>query len=719
MAQQHMGSVYIRSCPGSPARRNTDRTSHPAFPSRLVGGTTIDDGVVITFFDGRRFRMVSSGRLADYRAARDRFWRLLSEGTEAVLTWDQATARFVTDAGLLLLSSPARCSNDGRRTRTTNETDEPETRDDSLMSDSHFPRPPCRSPIRLLCVAGCGALLLTLVACSQQPSPQTPPSERERGEGVETAEERPEAEGTEEEPEEPPVVSTPFGPVRQDAPEERPPLEPPDGEWLTDDEGRQYFVVSVPKIEGRYKRTGENRVRLWHGIPYHVEEELEDAFRVKIYKVEPIERSDDGPSPEEIAAFEATMEVDLPTVDRLELTGFGRGLPESGQWRQGFDVADMNGDGHLDIVHGPPRKGSPRPVIFLGDGSGDWRLWEEAVFPPAPYDYGDVAAGDLNGDGDVDLILAMHLRGFLALVNDGSGNFTPWSEGLEIRRSGGEKRNIFTSRAIELSDWNGDGRPDLVALSEGPPHPKAMEREIVEGPRGTRIFLNRGDGSWSPMVTSEADPAYGDALVVADFDADGSPDVATSASVFGLDRIVRLGAGAGSLEPVAVGVLRGPGYIWGITAADFDGDGLDDLAVGYSVHKHGERWQAVDALLGRPESEGEGLTWERRAVAASKEPGDRVTALTAGDLDGDGRPDLVAGTLDGRILLYLGDGDGGFGLEEEPALSRPRPGCRSYHLRLADLDADGADELVSAFAGEKCPGGGSLEAWDAVTDRQR
>ena len=70
----------------------------------------------------------------------------------------------------------------------------------------------------------------------------------------------------------------------------------------------------------------------------------------------------------------------------MRFAPFGEGLPTSGQWREGFRIADMNEDGHPDIVHGPRRKEAGPPVIFLGDGKGSWTRWAEARFPSLPYD---------------------------------------------------------------------------------------------------------------------------------------------------------------------------------------------------------------------------------------------------------------------------------------------------------------------------------------------
>ena len=509
----------------------------------------------------------------------------------------------------------------------------------------------------------------------------------------------------------------------------RPPVvEPPDGEWRVDpSSGRRYFLQRLPKSEP-WSWASEEHTHIRHGQVgiYEVETELDDAFMVRIYHPEEGTRweSPRPPTAEELAAVTAAFRADVPESDRLRFVSFDRGLPGRGQWRNGFDVADMNGDGHPDIVHGPARKGGPgTPVILLGDGAGGWRLWQEARFPGVRYTYGDARAADFDGDGHLDFALAQHLQGVLVLLGDGRGGFRLASAGLpwELPGEGGDAGG-FSSRALAIADWNGDGRADVLALGEGP----RPARESGHGTRGllpsesfgVAVFLNQlgqGEGKWRRLDQGlEFGQVFGDALAVGDFDGDGRLDFATSSSIFGRRNLVALGAEGGAWRYTEVEALRPHAYTKAVAIADFDGDGRDDLVVSQVSNQAGRWWTALDVLSSRPDG------WRRRTLAATEGRGDFATALAAGDIDGDGATDLAAVSEGGATWIFLGDGAGSFTRESSPEIPVMLGGCTGYHVAIADVDGDGRGEVVEAYAGEpsaifdpgRCPSMGAIRAWD-------
>jgi hypothetical protein len=510
---------------------------------------------------------------------------------------------------------------------------------------------------------------------------------------------------------------------------------PPDGKWLTDELGRQYFTIQIPKQEGEYRWLDDKTIVLRYGMRHEVTSHDDMTFTVKIFNTEGTAMSEPAkkvPTPEELAGAAATYAPLAADGDLLAFVPFAEGLPASGQWRNGFKIADMNGDGHLDIVHGPERKGARRrPNVFLGDGKGSWRRWEEVQFPPLGYDYGDVAVADFNGDGRLDLALAVHLRGVLVLVADGPASFKEWGQGVFFHIPGRDTASRgLTSRTIEAADWNGDGRPDLVVLGEGPR--MTVARTIEGKPEinashgyGVLVYLNRGDGTWEVKdERSNPRPIFGDDLEVADFNADGRLDLLLGLNVLGSKQLLRLGGEGGAWTVAELPGLRPAILAGGVHVADLDGDGRQDLAIGYMANELGVWRTGVDLFYAR----GTGKTrqsreprkdteWERRTLYA--EEGRRgIFALDGGDLDGDGRTDLAALTGDGEVWVFLGRPGGAFLREASSELPAPT-GCRGYDVKLADLDGDGRDELVAAFAGEasalfapdKCRHGGSLQAW--------
>jgi hypothetical protein len=386
----------------------------------------------------------------------------------------------------------------------------------------------------------------------------------------------------------------------------------------------------------------------------------------------------------------------------LHLRTFGEGLPTSGQWRDGFDVADMNGDGHPDIVHGPPRKGGGDPRVFLGDGHGRWHAWSDTHFPSLGWDYGAVRAGDFDGDGVRDLVVAMHLRGIVTLRGDGLGGF---QRGLPLPGSD-PGAGAFSSRALRVTDWDRDGRLDIVALGEGP----RLGRN-AGGSFGLRIFLGRPD-AWVRRTEPEPAVIFGRALALTHVDERSA--AVTASSVLGRTDLLCTATDDGGCTRHTIAAVPARAYVRAVAAGDVDGDGRDDLAVASVAFAGDASTARLDLLLA-----GDGGTWRRRPLASR--PGVMgVWALAFGDLDGDGHRDLVGLTQRGETWVFTGDGHGGFRRERHGP--PPFPGaCSGSFVSLVDLDGDAHDEIVAAFGEEsstddgesRCPSGGGITAWTA------
>lgn len=503
-----------------------------------------------------------------------------------------------------------------------------------------------------------------------------------------------------------------------------------DQDWLVDEQGRRYREVRMPKIDKYYRVSEDGKtVYLPPGLRYDLVREEDDVFIVKQYDpAQAEERMKEGLARNPPTGGDdlqtAPLEAETASSDRIRLTRFGTPLPNRGQWRQGFSVVDIDGDGYLDIVHGPLRKGGTDPVIILGGPEGHWHSWPALHYEGPPLDYGDVAVADFDGDGNLDLAFAVHLRGLLIARGDGHGRFTAWkTEGLdyEVPGEGGGPPD-YTSRTIDTLDWNRDGRPDLLTLSEGPRMAREKgEPEIKQSTWGVGLFLNQGDGRWVRQA-GEALPTapFGDDLTVGDFDGDGLTDFATTLNVIGAKGILDMHRPDGTFEQRVFEPLPF-GFVTAVEAADLNGDGREDLAVGMITTgaKSRESLSVVLAFLQTADG-----GWRRQVVAAEKDQLD-VSALAAGDLDGDGHVDLVALTGMGERWVFLGSGDGKLVREESPELAPKEQGCRGYGARLVDLDGDGRDEAILSFAGEegserifgpmntprRCPSGGSLEVW--------
>ena len=504
-------------------------------------------------------------------------------------------------------------------------------------------------------------------------------------------------------------------------------MQPPDGKWLVDDDGRLYFIRKHPKSQP-YKIVAGDRVRIVYGGEFDLAGEDADSIWLKIYRVGDLEEVERpaavrNPTAEELAASAATFVAPLGTVDRLHFKPFDSGLPTEGLWRNGFDLADLNGDGQIDFVHSPPRRSGDQLRVFAGDGKGHWSPFRTSV-PPGILDYGDVKVADLNGDGKLDIATASHLRGISAFLGDGAGHFTPWGKGLDFDAPHpGYDASGFSSRRLEIVDWNRDGRPDILALSEGPrikvmktgPTPQVSGTDLKSQIFGPKLYLNNGDGTWKSLAeASGPHEAFGDDLAVADFNGDGRPDFLTATNGMGkMDLLYLQNAKKGDPWVRSDLPLRPRAYVNAVAAADFNGDKRTDFALTYTSFELGVERVGIDLYLARKDG-----SWERRPVFV-RNGRIGLSALEAGDLDGDSLQDLVALDHDGYSLFLLGDGKGGFALEESPETQQPRGRCRGYGIRIANVGLGPLPEVVASYAGEsnplydplRCPDRGGVMAW--------
>jgi hypothetical protein len=490
--------------------------------------------------------------------------------------------------------------------------------------------------------------------------------------------------------------------------------------WLTDNEGRQYRIDKLPKSQAHQKQP-DGRLRTVWGFTVDLAGEDATTWWVKVYRItETAKQPSAAPVAVNPAAIAASYRVTTKESHVLGFEPFDRGLPKSGQWRNGFVLADINGDGFLDIIHGPARKRPGPPVIFLGNGKGDWRRWTDATFPDTRYDYGDVAVADFDGDGRLDIAMGMHLLGVNVLLQESPGRFREGGKGMD----NGATATGFSSRAILATDWTGSGRADVVALADGPGLGGAVAGSGRPAPasHGMRLYANAGHGVWTTPKTP-ASSAFGDALAALHL-VDGRRAIVMGSATLGSADLLLVADGTGSWKIEHLDGVRPMALVGAVAVADFDGDGTDDIALGYRSFE-GNQWRSGIDLLLQQRSGG----WKRESVmVATSQAG--ITALAAGDLTGDGLPDLAAGTAGGRVVVLVNGGKGVF-TRESAAVPLPEQGasCHVYRLAIADLSGHHRGDLVAALAGEDegvmsaksagCSGEGSLHAWRSIAAAPR
>ncbi len=234
-----------------------------------------------------------------------------------------------------------------------------------------------------------------------------------------------------------------------------------------------------------------------------------------------------------------------------------------------LDIADVNSDGHQDIV--AVAWSTDIIVTFLGDGRG--RFPSQRVVSGTPPGPRDVAIHDFDRDGNLDLVLTHYSSDRITLWRgDGTGNFTL----KEKYHSGGQ-----TPYHLELTDLNSDGKKDIVVGNRGVSDDVALF--VAQG--GIKFKHVGSYAAGQPNDPKNVDEYFRDVAVV-DLDGDGSLETAAAcrfADKVVIWRVIE-NAGVPTLKPVGEFDVPGAGpRAFGI--ADFDQDGAVELAVALATSR--------------------------------------------------------------------------------------------------------------------------------------
>lgn len=346
-------------------------------------------------------------------------------------------------------------------------------------------------------------------------------------------------------------------------------------------------------------------------------------------------------------------------------------IPAHAQTKIPFLNIDPGPQGSIDIL--ATEFADESLSVLLNDGAGSYSLNQDLAFS----DLADMALGDLDGDGDLDLVLGNQdgLTGpevsFTVLLNDGSGQF---SEVDVVDVEFDDPFNVgFAQFNIGLGDMDGDGDLDAV---------------VIGGPNQIVVMLSDGSATFSQGPTSfAASLGEGSArqgpIAIADIDDDGDVDVAVGSDE-NTSVIIYKNDGAGNLTEVDGIGLQGE-FVNNVIFADIDGDGDFDV-----LSEGAEDSAAVTIGL----NDGTGEFTENQIVPPIGFDSESIIGLAVGDIDDDGDLDIAFTLGDANdVLIFKNEIVGGipsFSLAQTISLTD------ADFVHFADIDSDGdLDALVS------------------------
>lgn len=315
-----------------------------------------------------------------------------------------------------------------------------------------------------------------------------------------------------------------------------------------------------------------------------------------------------------------------PVLDDVEVGG-GIGINDDSQAIR----VDFNGDGIMDIVEATNDDASLSGgvQIFLGNANGTFKSAVE--YDGLPQSATSISAGDLNGDGRLDLVMGSE-GGSTVFLQQANGTL---GAGSYVTHSGVEGDSL-------LSDFNGDGKLDLATAVN------------------SRMYINFGNGDGT-FKSSLQYTSSGRSLQMGDVNGDGVNDLVTESGYL-------LGSTSGAFGAF-VSVASGGNQI---TLADINADGSLDIVSDKTIR------------LGNNDGTFAAAT---TYFSGGSTVANGMHQVSSADLNGDGNLDIAVLDTAGRIRTFIGNGNGTF-------TSGVTKNANAFStLLVADFNADGVSDI--------------------------
>jgi len=340
-----------------------------------------------------------------------------------------------------------------------------------------------------------------------------------------------------------------------------------------------------------------------------------------------------------------------------------------------IDLGDVDGDGDLDAV---VSNDGERNRLLINNGSGVYSDQTTSRLPSENWSSREADFGDVDGDGDLDIIVAnMNNQQNRLLINDGTGNFTE-----KAFNDYGLPADTDVSFDADFSDVDGDGDLDVF---------------IANRNSQNKLLINDGSGNFADETASRL-PADSDTSiegVFGDADGDGKPDILVINNDSQNRLLINDGSGNFTDETASrlpIGLYADNDGAFG----DVDGDSDLDIVIGCAAIAGCQNRLLINDGTGVFADE----TLLRMPSMIDTSP---EIELGISDVDGDGDLDIVvangagSGQKQNRILINNGAGY----FTEETSTRLPLMTDATFDIDLGDVDGDGDLDAIVANNGEQ------------------